>query len=315
MTEASTGLSDATGRQGVESLRPTCLWCGAWLPEPRAGSSPYDVARCTVCRTGTTVPIPTADQLDAAYAQWYRPKAGRFPAGGDRLLRSLRGRIARWVDAQAPPGPILDVGCGDGAMLDALHRLGRSAVGLERRSDRPDVRAATLSECEGGWAAIVLWHSLEHLPAPRQALSDAAQRLAPGGILVVAVPNFASLQAQLFGERWFHLDLPRHLSHLTADSLLSALPDEGLVAIAVSNLRGGQVTFGWLHGLVGRLPGHPNLYQAIRRTSARESQSSGVRWGALVAAALLSPVAALAAGAEVALRRGGTVCVVARRTS
>ncbi len=73
------------------------------------------------------------------------------------------------------------------------------------------------------------------------------------------------------------------------------------------------MAFGWLHGLVGLLPGHPNLYQSVRRSTAREKGDSGSRWATLVSAAVLTPVALVAAGAEVALRRGGTVCVVARR--
>jgi len=29
--------------------------------------------------------------------------------------------------------------------------------------------------------------------------------------------------------------------------------------------------FGWVHGLVGKLPGHPDLYDAIRRSEARQA--------------------------------------------
>jgi hypothetical protein len=64
---------------------------------------------------------------------------------------------------------------------------------------------------------------------------------------------------------------------------------------------------------VGLLPGHPDLYRAIRRSNAREHAASQARWPTLLAALVLSPCALLCAGAEVALRRGGTVCVVARR--
>jgi SAM-dependent methyltransferase len=295
------------------ACRGECAWCGAILSSNSSALPSYNVVRCSACSVGTTMPPPTAEQLDAAYAAWYRPASGRFSSGGDRILRSLRGRTARWIDAMSPPGPVLDVGCGDGAMLDALQRRGRVAVGLERHSERSDVRSADLADCEGGWAAILMWHSLEHLPAPRQSLRDAAQRLSPGGRLVVAVPNIASLQADIFGDRWLHLDLPRHLSHLNARVLLGAMRDEGLVPTQVSYLRGGQVTFGWLDGLVGSLPGRPDLYQAIRRPAARESSHAQGRWAILTAAAVLTPLALLAAGVEVALRRGGTVCVVARR--
>lgn len=133
---------------------------------------------------------------------------------GDAILRRTRGRLARRVDRIAPAGPVLDVGAGDGALLDALTARGRQALGLEREGTRPDVRAAELSDIDGTWAAIVFWHSLEHLRNPGPEIERAAALLAPGGVLVIAVPNADSLQAQLFGDRWLALDLPRHLVHL-----------------------------------------------------------------------------------------------------
>ena len=82
----------------------------------------------------------------------------------------------------------------------------------------------------------------------------------------------------------------------------------------VSFWRGGQVVFGWLHGMVGILPGHPDLYDAIRRPAARQQQQSrGRRVLSLALGTLLTPVAVLAAAIEIALRSGGTVYVEARR--
>ena len=83
----------------------------------------------------------------------------------------------------------------------------------------------------------------------------------------------------------------------------------------MSYLRGGQVLFGWLHGLVGRLPGHPDLYDAIRRTEARQAAAGpGVRLYALAAAVAALPVALVGSAVEVAARSGGTIYVEARRT-
>jgi hypothetical protein len=128
------------------------------------------------------------------------------------------------------------------------------------------------------------------------------------------VPNTASLQARVFGDRWFHLDLPRHLVHLPAAALTARLRSLGLAVTRVSHWRGGQVLFGWLHGLVGALPGRLDLYDAIRRPEARSRPMPGHRRAlALAAAVALSPLAALASALEVALRRGGTVYVEARR--
>jgi SAM-dependent methyltransferase len=287
----------------------TCAWCGAEL---RPGAS-AGVVTCASCGSGTTWPVPTDEELDRAYGSWYRPDRGRFSGLGDALLRRLRGRTARRVDRIAPPGPVLDVGAGDGSLLDELSRLDREAVGLERSSDREDVREAEIVDLDDRWAAIVFWHSLEHLREPGAKLADAAARLRPGGAVVIAMPNAASLQARMFGDRWFALDLPRHLVHVPASALLARLRLLGLRPSRISYSRGGQVVFGWLHGLVGALPSHPDLYDAIRRPEARrESMSGGRRLLTLAAAVVALPLAALCAGAEILLRRGGTVYVEAR---
>jgi SAM-dependent methyltransferase len=270
--------------------------------------------RCAGCGVANTDPWPTEPELDKAYGSWYRPPSGRFSGLADAILRRTRGRLAGRLDQLAPPGPILDVGAGEGALLDALAARGRRALGLERASTRPDVRAARLAEIEGEWAAIVFWHSLEHLPTPGEEVERAADLLAPGGLLVIAVPNAASLQARLFGDRWLALDLPRHLVHLPAAALLERLRALGFNVERVSYWRGGQVVFGWLHGLVGALPGRPDLYDAIRRPEARRRPiSTPTRILVLTAAGLLVPAAAIGATVEIVARRGGTVYVEARR--
>jgi SAM-dependent methyltransferase len=258
--------------------------------------------------------VPTDEELERAYGGWYRPARGRFSGLGDRLLRRTRGRTARRLDRIAPPGPILDVGAGDGALLDALSAVGRAAVGLERRSGRDDVRDDDVLDVRERWAAVVFWHSLEHLRRPGGAVDHAAELLEPGGVMVIAMPNPASIQAQVFGDRWFALDLPRHLVHVPAAALLSRLRSLGMSPSRISYLRGGQVVFGWLHGIVGALPSHPDLYDAIRRPEAqREPLSPGRRALTLAIAVLALPLAAACAGVEVLLRRGGTIYVEARR--
>jgi SAM-dependent methyltransferase len=289
-----------------------CAWCGSSLTE--GAQRARGRVSCPACGAATTDPWPSPQTLASAYAR-YRPAGGRFGGPGDAFLRRSRATLARRIDRTAPPGAVLDVGAGEGTLLDALHARGREAIGLELDSTRPDVRAADIEDLEeSGFAAIVFWHTLEHLPRPGAALTRAADLLAPGGLLVVAVPNTESLQARAFGDRWLALDLPRHLVHLPASTLLQRLDELGLEVTRTSHLRGGQVAFGWVHGLVGGLPGTPDLYEAIRRPEARtEPISPGRRAYALGAAVALAPVAVAAAGAEAAVGRGGSLYVEARR--
>jgi SAM-dependent methyltransferase len=301
-----------TSADAAVSAAERCAWCGGELGGASAG--PRGIAKCGRCGAATTRPWPSEAELDKAYADWYRPETGRFAGPGDALLRALRGHLARRLDRIAPPGRVLDVGAGEGVLIEALRRCGREVIGLERRSLHPDVLEADIDDVEGPFAAVVFWHSLEHLRRPREALERAAGLLAPAGVLAVAVPNADSLQARAFGERWFALDLPRHLVHLPARTLERTLRDLGLEVERRSHLRGGQVLFGWLHGLVGAMPGRPDLYDAIRRPPARRRPlSAGRRAGALAAAVALVPVASAATLLEALLRRGGTVYLEARR--
>src|SRR3954451_6372707 len=290
-----------------------CAWCRTELPD--AAPRSRGVVRCDRCGAATTDPWPSEATLKSAYEGWYRPAEGRFAGPGDAILKRSRGALARRLDVIAPLGPVLDVGAGDGTLLDALRDHGREAVGLELVSTRPDIEAADIAELDRrDFAAIVFWHSLEHLPRPADALARAAELLTPGGVLVVAAPNSDSLQARLFRERWLALDLPRHLVHLPAHALVERLRELGLRVTRTSHLRGGQVVFGWLHGLVGTLPTHPDLYDAIRRPEARRASMKPSRRAATIAAAAaLTPLAAAGAAAEAAARRGGSIYVEAVR--
>lgn len=290
----------------------------AWCEHPFDGTEDRRTGRvwCARCGVATTSPWPSATQLNEAYGGWYRPATGRFAGLGDTVFRRTRGALAGRLNRVLPPGPVLDVGAGDGALVEAFLRRGREAVGLEPHASGPHLRSTEIEEMSGAWAAVIFWHSLEHLRRPAAALAHAAALLVPGGRLVVAVPNAASLQARVFGERWFALDLPRHLVHLSPAPLLSKIESLGMRVERVSYLRGGQVVFGWVHGLVGRLPGQPDLYEVIRRGEARQSiQSPARRWYTLAAAWAAVPLALAAAAAEVAARSGGTIYVQARRES
>jgi SAM-dependent methyltransferase len=309
---AADSLVDSTAMEAHPAVA-TCVWCGSPLDgraQRLAGRT-----RCGRCGAATTDPWPTDDELELAYGTWYRPDSGRrFSLIGDALLRRTRGLQARRLDRIAPPGPVLDVGAGDGTLLDALRRRGREGVGLERDARRADIRDESIERVEGSWAAIVFWHSLEHLPRPGEAIREAARLLPPGGVLVVAVPNSASLQAAAFGDRWLALDLPRHLVHLSLGALVARLEACGFDVERVSQVRGGQIVIGWLDGLVGTLPGGLDLYQSLRRTRARRvTIDRARRVSALAAGVLLLPLAVACAALEIGLRRSGTVYVEARR--
>ena len=291
-----------------------CAWCGHLFGREDTRRTGRVV--CAECGVATTSPWPSDAQLGEAYAPWYRPEDGRFSGIGDQVLRRMRSTLANRLHKVLPAGPVLDVGAGDGNLIAAFRRHGREAVGVDpyAAKNHPHVRAVELEEMTGAWSAVIFWHSLEHLRRPVRSLRHAATLVAPGGVLVVAVPNATSLQARLFGDYWLALDLPRHLVHISPPALLSQIEALGFRVERVSYTRGGQVLFGWLHGLVGRFPGRPDLYDAIRRSEARQAASGpAFRLYTFAAAIVALPVAMAGSAVEVAMHAGGTIYVEARR--
>ena len=147
-----------------------------------------------------------------------------------RLLAPLRGLAERdrlrFVSHLEPGSRVLEVGAGDGKLVAAMRAAGLDARGIDpspaacaaARSIGVEVANVGIDEAELPAAsedAVVVWHALEHLDRPGEALARIRGWLRPGGSLVVAVPNLASLQARIGGDRWFHQDVPRHRVHLT----------------------------------------------------------------------------------------------------
>lgn len=222
----------------------SCNLCQAetarhWLTseDPVTGES-FDIVQCSRCGLRYTNPRPTPDAMAVYYA---RPE--KLSSIGRRVKRWLRRRRARWSAAGLPPGRVLEIGCGDGWMLDTLRAGGWEAVGTERSEGSAararklglDVRVGDLAGhafAAQSFDLVILWHVLEHLHDPLGTLTQVRRLIRPAGRLIVAVPNSDSWQMRLAGRRWVHLDVPRHLYHFNPATLGLLLPTAGFRARA-----------------------------------------------------------------------------------
>ena len=141
----------------------------------------------------------------------------------------------------------LDVGAADGFLSERLTAQGWSVTALERD---PALAARAHGRCKevvvadlesapailsGSFDAIVYGDVLEHLADPRAALVALNRTLAPGGTVIVSVPNVAHLWVRLslllgrfdYGDRGI-LDRT-HLRFFTRRTFLAFLHEAGLV--------------------------------------------------------------------------------------
>lgn len=245
-------ISDRAERS-VEWEETDCLLCGSPRrslvvegPDnlgPRGGLW-FAVVRCKDCGLHYTSPRPSAATISSFYPRSYFPK--RAPAPSTSVVRrraTANSRRARRNGRKVLPlhgqGRLLDFGCGGGSYLDRMSRQGWRVTGLDVAA--PAVRrirselglsayVGTLPHPEikpESFDVVTMWHSLEHVHDPAAVLREAFFHLAPGGKILVAVPNIESLAFRWFGRHWYALDVPRHLTHFSPRTLSWMLERSG----------------------------------------------------------------------------------------
>jgi SAM-dependent methyltransferase len=238
----------------VEWEEPDCLLCGGqrWTPvleapdrAPGGTGLWFAVVQCLDCGLCFTNPRPSAASIGQFYPVGYAPH--HLPRPGKRTRARRPPRLPPWARPRGVrrslawhgEGRLLDFGCGGGSFLQRMHRQGWQVTGLDvspeavrrvRNGLGLPALLGTLPHPElppESFDIITMWHSLEHVHRPMAVLEEAYRLLAPGGKLVVAVPNIDSLAFRWFGASWYGLDLPRHLTHFAPWSLEMMLQNVG----------------------------------------------------------------------------------------
>jgi 2-polyprenyl-3-methyl-5-hydroxy-6-metoxy-1,4-benzoquinol methylase len=131
-------------------------------------------------------------------------------------------------------GRVLDIGAGTGAFLNEMRAAGWDITGLE-----PDPGArlmamekyklefrepsALFTTADSGYDVITLWHVLEHVHDLHSYIRQIRQLLKPGGVLILALPNYTSVDAVKYGIHWAAYDVPRHLYHFSPTAVKKLL--------------------------------------------------------------------------------------------
>jgi 2-polyprenyl-3-methyl-5-hydroxy-6-metoxy-1,4-benzoquinol methylase len=136
-------------------------------------------------------------------------------------------------------GKILDVGCSIGLFLDEARSLGWQPYGLEinrkalryaRETLGLEVHDKLIHETPfkpETFQIISLWGVLEHLSHPRDVLGHCHELLAPGGTLLIFVPNGHSLVTRIMHAKSPTFGGRNHLWYFTPQTLGRLLSEEG----------------------------------------------------------------------------------------
>lgn len=158
-----------------------------------------------------------------------------------RLVRqwAIRNKLDMISTCQLQP-VILDYGAGTGAFVQAALQRGWLATGVEPSEvARQNAITPLLPSlpADTTYSVITLWHVLEHVHNPNALLTELANRLTPQGMLVIAVPNRESFDAQHYRQHWAAYDVPRHLWHFSKENMARLLQRHSLKITAIKPMR------------------------------------------------------------------------------
>lgn len=226
-----------------------CPVCGGgeWRPflspkDHTVSQGVFPLTVCCACGFCVTNPRPDRAHIGRYYdSPEYISHTNTKADLQDRIYQLVRRRAIRGkhrlVARYKTNGRVLDMGCGTGEFLSYLKSRGYLTTGVEpgvgaREQAIANHSLEVLPSLEHipaleQFNIITLWHVLEHVHDVRDTLKKLHARLAPGGLLLVAVPDRESWDAQHYGADWAAYDVPRHLSHFRRSDLKRLLPEHG----------------------------------------------------------------------------------------
>jgi SAM-dependent methyltransferase len=181
-----------------------------------------------------------------------------------RLARPLLRPLARWqfdvnVRLDGRRLRVLDVGSGFGDVLIYLQSRGCRTLGIDLSPDAAerarqygvDVRTGTMQSLQltpGDFDVVIMSHSLEHVPNPAEEIAEAWRLLAPGGKLLLAVPNGDAVRLRVDGAHWSCLMAPFHFWFFDAASLRSMIERQGFHVDSVRTTTRHYALVEWILG-------------------------------------------------------------------
>ena len=204
----------------------------------------FAIVQCAGCGFQVTNPRPAAADIGGYYESddyvSHNSGAGGLVNQVYRVARffTMRRKVGLLNKLAPRRGKLLDYGCGTGHFLAVAQSAGWQVAGLEpnararaeasQRTGQPIGAVGLDALTPSTFDAITLWHVLEHVHLLNETLARLVALLKPDGVLLIAVPNVESLDAQHYREDWAAYDVPRHLYHFAPNTMTRLLKKHGL---------------------------------------------------------------------------------------
>jgi 2-polyprenyl-3-methyl-5-hydroxy-6-metoxy-1,4-benzoquinol methylase len=272
----------------------------------------YNFSKCvgTNCGHIFVDPIPTLEELNQYYAKntsglensdsWTMVEDYAVnPAVVHNFYLKNRIKFLRRKNLLRKDTSVLDVGCSTGMFLRVLKDLGyQDLLGVDVSLEQVDhcrhvnqIEAYQKMEqipIDRKFDLVSLYAVLEHVPNPKEVLTQAIGLLRNSGKLIVDVPNYRSLYRVLTGKKWLWLIPPVHLQYFSPKSMEHLADSCGLQIEYASTKSTSTYTYILAHHVFDLL--HREMPDTSLATSWR---SSVIAFVEITLRVMLAPLSAI----------------------
>jgi SAM-dependent methyltransferase len=215
-------------------VHPCCPVCGTTAIHPLRGFKKHELMKCSSCGFVFMRNIPSPQELEEHYAVYAYADEKELP----EATRISIENVLNQFETFRKTNHMLDVGCGEGWILELARSRGWQVYGTEFSP-----RAVAICEKKGikmyagvlnpaqfqgiEFDVIISTETIEHIINPAEEINHFYQLLRPGGLLYLTTPNFNSYLRYLFRDNYAVISYPEHLSFFTRKSLHRLLTGSG----------------------------------------------------------------------------------------
>jgi 2-polyprenyl-6-hydroxyphenyl methylase / 3-demethylubiquinone-9 3-methyltransferase len=221
--------------------------------------------------SSATIDAGEARHFGALAADWWDPKgsSAMLHKLNPVRLRHIREQVdAHWGGDRRGTKPLtgktaLDAGCGAGLLCEPLARLGARVTGIDAAPENIavatahaeamglsiDYRDGEIAGVDGRFDLVTSMEVIEHVADPAAFVTQLAERLAPGGLMILSTPNRTALSRLAMitlGEglsaipkgthHWDRFLTPEELSTLLGNAGLRVIDTRGIAFSPLSGL-------------------------------------------------------------------------------
>ena len=210
----------------------------------------FAIWECADCTLRFTQDVPAEKSIERYYqSEDYISHTNTSKGFINRIYLAVRKRTLKQKIkligsvTNLKGGRILDLGSGTGAFVHEMQSHGWNATGLEPDGGARKI-AKEMFDCElknvdelfklekNSFDVITLWHVLEHVHDLHNYLRQLRSLLKENGRLIIAVPNYTSVDAGFYKENWAAYDVPRHLYHFSPVAMEKLMLTQGMSILA-----------------------------------------------------------------------------------